>query len=192
MSKYNFGDTFIKNNRVYIVVGEEGKRKDKFYYLQTRTGKLLTRSQNELDDLVERLGYSYTSKLCDPKFVCSRDLKIGDMIIGRRVKENGWGYSSKKRAGIIISKTSKKMRWNRKYDQLIKIMWADTGKIEKWFFRELFYYFNKKYNNDYFHLESWKHVPAVKTKKEKPVPQNDTQETSQPVSACSFPFVVLQ
>jgi hypothetical protein len=192
MSKYNFGDTFIKNNRAYIVVGEEGKRKDKFYYVQTRSGKILTRSQDELDDLVGRLEYKYEPGFCDPKFIYGRDIKPGDMIVGRCWNKSGWGYSNKKRAGIVISKKSSK-DWAGRYDQVIKIMWTDGGETKDYHFRsDLFYRFNKKWSNNNFHREYWTHLPAVKTKKEKPVPQNDTQETSQPVSACSFPFVVLQ
>jgi hypothetical protein len=193
MSNYNFGDTFIKNNRAYIVVGKEGKRKDKFYYVQTRSGKLLTRSQVELDDLVERLEYKYEPGLCNPKFVCARDIKPGDMIVGRCFNKSGWGYSNKKRAGIVISKrTRRDFYWSGKHEQVIKIMWTDGGETRDYNFRsELFYYFNKKWNNNNFHREYWTHIPVLKTKKEKPVPQNDTQETSQPVSACSFPSVVL-
>jgi hypothetical protein len=191
MSNYNFGDTFIKNNRAYIVVGKEGKRKDKFYYVQTRSGKLTTLSQDELDDLVERLDYKYEPGLCDPKLVYQKDIKPGDMIVGRCFNKSGWGYSNKKRAGIVISKKSSK-DWAGRCDSVIKIMWTDGGETNDYRFRsELFYRFNKKWNNNNFHREYWTHLPAVKTKKEKSVPQNDTQETQQPVSACSFPSVVL-
>ena len=191
MSNYNFGDTFIKNNRAYIVVGKEGKRNDKFYYVQTGCGKLLTRSQDELDDLVGRLEYKYEPGFCDPKFVYGRDIRPGDMIVGRCWNKSGWGYSSKKRAGIVISKTPSR-DWAGRYDPVIKIMWTDGGETRDYRFgTELFYYFNKKWNNNNFHREYWTHIPVLKTKKEKLVPQNDTQETSQPVSACSFPSVVL-
>jgi hypothetical protein len=162
MSKYNFGDTFIKNNRVYIVVGEEGKRKDKFYYVQTRSGKLLTRSEKGLDDLVEKLNYEYQPSLCDPKFITARDLKIGDMIVGRCKSPTGYGYIAKKRAGIVVGKSGSK-NWSGKNDRIIKIMWADTGQVEKLFFNYvLFRKFNKCIGNAVWNKFRWKHVPVVK------------------------------
>jgi hypothetical protein len=163
MSNYDFGDTFINNNQAFIVIAEEGKRNSKFYYLQTRTGKLLTRSQNELDDLVDRLGYKCHQGLCNPKFIYAKDINIGDMIIGRDMKHR---HDNKRRIGVVIGK--KRRRSNHyfldlKSDTEIRIMWSDNGHIQPVLFEhELCYNLNKRSCNNEFSRYHWKHIPAVK------------------------------
>jgi len=159
MSKYKFGDTFIKKNKAYIVLDY----KDKIYYLQTRAGTLISRSVDELDDLVERLEYTYYPGLCDPKFITAGDFHIGDMVIGRKEGVET-RYSNKKRVGIVIGKSVRRCAWfDKQTNHYIKIMWSDNGQVEKYSFtKELFYLFNKYYSNTTFHKFRWKLLPVVK------------------------------
>ena len=85
--KYNVGDTLIKNNRAYIVLGEGAAGKDKFYYLQTRSGSLVLRSEQQLNRLIVKLGYELHLQLCNPKYPSMNDFRIGDLIVGRMKKQ---------------------------------------------------------------------------------------------------------
>lgn len=158
MSKYKFGDTFIKNKRAFIVVDY----KDKVYHLQTNGGSLVSRSVDELDDMVNKLEYKLFSGMCDPKFIQGSDFHVGDMIIGRQPAKEGW-YNHKKRVGIVIGNSKRKpYPWASKKYNNIKIMWSDTGEIQ-----------TIQYCNDYFDLFNkktkiciygfpWKLIPVVK------------------------------
>ena len=187
MSKYNFGDTLIKNNRVYIVVGEELIGKEQHYYLQTRSGTISTRSKDQIDNLLNKRGYKLYKNHCNPIYPVLRDFKIGDLIVGRRWSDEAEKHI--KQTGIIINIRRKKL-W-KGYTKEFIVLWSNGQQKEHmWTMIEHhFVTFAWRYPKSSYY--NWKHVPVVKTKKEKPVPQNDTQETSQPVSACSFPSVVL-
>lgn len=159
MSKYKFGDTFIKENKAYIVLDY----KDKIYYLQTRAGTLINRSVDELDDLVERLEYTYYPGFCDPKFIVAGDFHIGDMVVGRKDGVES-RFSHKKRVGIVIGKSVRQSAWYDKQRQhYIKIMWSDNGQIEKYnFTKQLFCLFNKYHWDTTFHKFRWKLLPLIK------------------------------
>jgi hypothetical protein len=158
MSKYKFGDTFIKEDKAVIVIDYS----DKTYYLQTKAGNLITRSQDELDDMVNKLDYQLVPQLCNPKFISHTDFHIGDMVIGRKENKYG-GYGIKKRVGIVIGKTVRRSIWFRKErTHYIRIMWSDTGERETFNFNNLYSRFNKYwYANDY-HMSCWKLIPVVK------------------------------
>lgn len=158
MSKYKFGDTFIKENKAFIVLD----CKDKTYYLQTRGGTLVTRSVDELNDLIQRLEYTFYPGLCDPKFITANDFHVGDMIIGRGRGKECW-YNKKKRVGIVIGKNVRRASWvcmKKRY--FIKIMWSDNSEIENINFSYVDSYFNKHYSDKYFNYHRWKLVPIVK------------------------------
>jgi hypothetical protein len=158
MSKYKFGDTFIKDNKAYIVLD----CKDKTYYLQTRGGTLVTRSKDELNDLIQRLEYTFYPGLCDPKFITANDFHIGDMIIGRQSGKEDW-YNHKKRVGIVIGKSVKRPSWfSNKKRYFIKIMWSDNSEIESINFGYIDKFFNKYNCDTTFHKFCWKLVPVVK------------------------------
>ena len=185
--KYNFGDTFIKNNRAYIVVGEGAVGKEQHYYLQTRSGTISTRSKDQIDNLLNKRGYKLYKNYCNPIYPVLRDFKIGDLIVGKRWNEEALKYT--KQTGVVINIRRKKL-W-KGYTKELKILWSD-GQQKEHMWTQIEYHFIlfawRKYTGPFYR---WKHIPVVKTKKEKPVPQNDTQETEQPVSACAFPSVVL-
>ena len=158
MSKYKFGDTFIKNNQAYIVLDY----KDKTYHLQTRCGKLVVRSVDKLDEMVEQRKFVFCAGLCDLKYITAKDLNIGDMIVGRHI--GNYSYISKRRIGVVFGKrTIRRSRCYPRGEQLIKIQWLDTQSIETYQFAYLDQFFNKypfsKYKNPNF---SWKHIPAIK------------------------------
>jgi len=158
MSKYKFGDTFIKNKRAFIVVDY----KDKVYHLQTNVGSVVTRSRDELDDLVNRLEYNFIPAICDPKFIEGKDFHVGDMIVGR--KQNQYGvYGRKKRVGIVIGNSKRKpYPWASKKYNNIKIMWSDNGEIEVIRYTDVFFYlFNKAVEPSIYGF-SWKLIPVVK------------------------------
>ena len=158
MSKYKFGDTFIKNKRAFIVVDY----KDKVYHLQTNGGSLVSRSVDELDDLVNELEYNFIPGMCDPKFITANDFHVGDMIIGRGRGKECW-YNKKKRVGIVIGKNVRRASWvcmKKRY--FIKIMWSDNSEIENINFSYIDSYFNKHYSDKYFNYHRWKLVPIVK------------------------------
>ena len=146
MSKYKFGDTFIKNKRAFIVVDY----KDKVYHLQTNGGSLVSRSVDELDDLVNELEYNFIPGMCDPKFITANDFHIGDMIIGRQNGKNDW-YINKKRVGIVLGKSVRRPScFSDKKRYFIKIMWSDNSEIETINFSYIDRFFNKYYSDDFF------------------------------------------
>ena len=158
MSKYKFGDTFIKNKRAFIVVDY----KDKVYHLQMNGGTLVSRSVDELDDMVNKLEYNFIPGMCDPKFVEGKDFHVGDMIVGRHYAKEGW-YNHKKRVGIVIGNSKRKpYPWASKKYNNIKIMWSDTGEIEMIKYTDAFFYlFNKAVKPSIYGF-SWKLIPVVK------------------------------
>ena len=158
MSKYKFGDTFIKNKRAFIVVDY----KDKVYHLQTNGCSVVTRSRDELDDLVNRLDYTFIAGMCNPKFIEGSHFHPGDMIIGRQPAVQGW-YNHKKRVGIVIKNTRRKPYYwaNKKYNY-IKVIWSDTGQRETLRYDfEMFKLFNKSYDKQCNRI-LWKLIPVVK------------------------------
>lgn len=158
MSKYKFGDTFIKNKRSFIVVDY----KDKVYHLQTNGGSLVSRSVDELDDLVNRLDYQFIPQLCNPKFILGSDFHIGDMIIGRQHAVEGW-YNHKKRVGIVIKNTKRKPYcWASKKFNHIKIMWSDTGEVETIKYDSVYFDLFNKAGRSFMYGLPWKLVPVVK------------------------------
>ena len=159
MSKYKFGDTFIKNKRAFIVVDY----KDKVYHLQMNGGTLVSRSVDELDDLVNKLEYKLFPGMCDLKFIEGKDFHVGDMIIGRQRGKEGW-YNSKKRVGIVIKNTKRKpYYWACKKFNHIKVIWSDTGEREVIQYTNTFFeLFNKTTYNRHSNRIRWKLIPVVK------------------------------
>lgn len=158
MSKYKFGDTFIKNKRAFIVVDY----KDKVYHLQTNGGSLVSRSVDELDDLVNELEYTLVPAMCNPKFIGPNDFHIGDMIVGRQRGKNDW-YNNKKRVGIVLGKSVRRPSWfSDKKRYFIKIMWSDNSEIESINFSYIDRYFNNYCFYDCSKYNRWKLIPVVK------------------------------
>jgi hypothetical protein len=155
MSKYKFGDTFIKNKRAFIVVDY----KDKVYHLQTNGGSLVSRSVDELDDLVKCLDYTL---MCNPKFIEGCDFHPGDMIIGRQPAVEGW-YNHKKRIGIVIKNTKRKpYHWATKKYNHIKVIWSDNGQVEVIQFTNTFFDLFNKTSKTFLYGFPWKLLKVVK------------------------------
>ena len=157
--KYKFGDTLIKNNRAYIIVGDGAIGKDKFYYLQSRSGSLAIKNKEQIDNLIKR-GYEYYKGHCNLTYPVARDFKIGDLIVGRRQNEETGKYE--KQTGIIISIRSRKRYWHdKKANKMFVIAWSN-GEHKEHYWTSIEPRFVPLVWHKMSTYHKWKHLPVVK------------------------------
>ena len=157
--KYKFGDTLIKNNRAYIIVGDGAIGKEKFYYLQSRSGTLAIKNKDQIDNLIKR-GYEYYKGHCNLTYPVARDFKVGDLIVGRRQNEETGKYE--KQTGIIISIRSRKRYWHdKKANKMFVIAWSN-GEHKDHFWSDIEHRFVPICWNKLTTYHKWKHLPVVK------------------------------
>jgi hypothetical protein len=158
MPNYNFGDTLIKNNRAYIVVGDGAIGKEKHYYLQTRSGTICIRSKEQIDNLLNKRGYKLYKNHCNPIYPVVGDFKIGDLIVGRRWNEESGKYI--KQTGIIINIRRKKL-W-KGYTKEFNVLWSD-GKYREHVWTQIEYHFMLfSWRSEKSSYYDWKHLPIIK------------------------------
>ena len=157
--KYKFGDTLIKNNRAYIIVGDGAIGKEKFYYLQSRSGSLAIKNKEQIDNLIKR-GYEYYKGHCNLTYPVARDFKIGDLIVGRRHNEVTGKYE--KQSGIILSIRRRKRWWyDKKTNKVFVIAWSN-GEHKDHFWSQIEYLFVPHRWHRISTYHKWKHLPVVK------------------------------
>lgn len=157
--KYKFGDTLIKNNRAYIVLGEGGVGEYHQYYLQTRSGTLLIRGKKELDNLINKRGYKLYKSHCNPVYPDIKDFNIGDLVIGRR-----WDYELgkyTKQTGIVMGIRRKKYGWLHGYTKQLRMLWSN-GEHEDCFWPSIDCHFVAYSWRPITRYYRWKHIPVVK------------------------------
>lgn len=158
--KYKFGDTLIKNNRAYIIVGDGAIGEHQFYYLQTRSGSLVLRSEQQLNRLIVKLGYELHLQLCNPKYPSMNDFRIGDLIVGRRQNEETGKYE--KQSGIILNIRRRKRWWyDKKSTKVFVIAWSN-GEHKDHFWPQIEYHFVPLVWHKVSTYHKWKHLPIVK------------------------------
>lgn len=157
--KYKFGDTLIKNNRAYIIIGDGAVGEEQHYYLQSRSGTLAIKNKDQIDKLIKR-GYELHKDHCNLTYPVARDFKVGDLIVGRRQNEETGKYE--KQTGIIISIRRRKRWWHdKKTTKVFMIAWSSGEHIQH-YWTQIEHYFVPFVWHNMTTYRKWKHLPVVK------------------------------